>query len=56
MEVKYSIQAKYTISVIANFVDENNTIGAGERWSLHFRKEIAKYAQPIKYALCRHKF
>ena len=56
MEVKYSIQAKYTISVIANFVDENNTIGAGERWSLHFRKEIAKYAQPIKYSLCRHEF
>lgn len=56
MEIKYSIQAKYTISVIANFVDESNTIGAGERWNTRFRKQISKYALPIKYSLCRHKF
>ena len=56
MEIKYSIQAKSTISLIANFVDEHNTFGAGERWRIRFLKELSRYALPIKYALCRHKF
>lgn len=56
LEIKYSKSALNTLSAITDFVDAVNTFGAGERWSLRFRKEIAKYAQPIKYQLCRHEF
>lgn len=56
LEIKYSESARNTLSAITEFVGALNTFGAGERWSSRFRKEISKFAKPIKYALCRHKF
>lgn len=48
--------AHKTIQQIVAYIEELNTEGSGIRWSERFYKEISKYAQPIKYALCRHKF
>jgi len=48
--------AQKTIQRIAEYVEDLNTEGAGAIWAEKFILQFSKYAQPIKYALCRHKF
>lgn len=54
MQIEYSALAKRTITNVSMFVEQTNTKGSGSRWKNRFLKKIKKYAQPIKYALCRH--
>lgn len=55
LRVNYSSLANNYLSKVANYLDDINTIGSGERWLIRFHNKIKKYAQPIKYSLCRHK-
>ena len=55
MQVKYSTLAKYTLSNVARFIETLNTKGSGNKWKNKFFRKVRKYAQPITYALCRHK-
>jgi len=54
LKVKYSNSAEKTIEEIADFVEQLNTKGSGERWKERFNNKIYKYAEPIGYSLCRH--
>ena len=56
MKVVILPTAHKTIQQIVAYIEDINTEGSGIKWSERFYKEISKYAQPIKYALCRHKF
>ena len=55
MQVKYSSLARKTLTDVARFIETLNTKGSGNRWKNKFFLKVKKYAQPIKYALCRHK-
>ncbi len=54
MLVKYSILAQNTLTDVARFIENINTKGSGNKWKNKFFIKVRKYAQPIKYALCRH--
>lgn len=56
MRIIFKPRAQKTIYRIAEYVEDLNTEGAGGIWAEKFILQISKYAQPIKYALCRHKF
>ena len=54
LQIKYSIIAKNTLSNVARFIETLNTKGSSNIWKNKFFRKVKKYAQPIKYALCRH--
>lgn len=55
LKVNYSSLANNSLSKVADYLEDMNTAGSGERWLIKFHNKIKKYAQPIKYAICRHK-
>ena len=56
MKIIIKPSAQKTIQRIAEYVEDLNTEGSGAIWTEKFILQISKYAQPIKYSLCRHKF
>lgn len=54
LTVNYSVLANSLLYKVADYLDSINTFGSGERWLISFHEKVKKYAQPIKYALCRH--
>jgi hypothetical protein len=56
MEIIFLPSARKTILSIIKFIDDLNTIGAGERWYDKLIIYCNKYALPnVQYSLCNNK-
>jgi len=55
MEIIIRRKAMKTLESIAEYVEELNTSGAGDRWLDRFFNRISSFAHPnVQYPLCRN--
>ena len=56
MEIVIRRKAMRILESIAEYVEELNTSGAGDRWLDRFFTRLSAFAQPnVQYPLCRNK-
>jgi len=56
MNVVFKPKAEETLQNVAEFIDDTNLIGAGERWAVKFVQYIYKIAElnNLKFPLCHN--
>jgi hypothetical protein len=54
MKIKLSSEAKQILIELENYVERNNTKGAGKRFIIRFKDKIRKSLSTANYPICKY--